>query len=212
MSEASPPQPFLIDIGNVLCTFDFDAMIRRLDAQSSGSPDTVVSEFDELKDHYESGAWDDEKFIEHVTTSVGFEGTRDDFVATWTEIFTQNEPMAETVEALHTAGHPLYLLSNTNELHLRYLLATFPVFSHFADGVYSHRAGSIKPQRRIYEIAFERFGLAPGETLYIDDLPQNIATGKELGLISHQYDPDSHSSLLQWLTENGVTAADGTRG
>ncbi len=212
MSEEPSLRPFLIDIGNVLCTFDFDAMIRRLDSQSSGSPLAVVTQFDELKDHYESGAWDDEKFIEHVTTSVGFGGTRGEFVAIWTEIFAQNEPMAQTVEALGAAGHPLYLLSNTNELHLEYLVATFPVFSHFAGGIYSHRVGSIKPQRRIYEIAFERFGLTPEETLYIDDLAQNIATGKELGLISHQYAPDKHGSLLRWLAENGVTAAGVARG
>ena len=198
------PRPFLVDIGNVLCVFDFDAMLERLAARSRGSVQEAMGEFDTLKDRYESGAWDDERFIAHVTAAVQFEGDRDEFVRIWSEIFTLNAPMAATVASLAGAGHPLYLLSNTNGLHLDYLVRTFPVFSHFAGGVFSHLAGSIKPAPPIYETAIENFALDPAGTLYVDDLPQNIAAGRRLGFRSHQYSPDRHDEFLSWLDAEGV--------
>ncbi len=48
----------------------------------------------------------------------------------------------------------------------------------------------------MYEQAIERFGLVPGETLYIDDLPANIETGKAMGFQTHQYDLNNHAAFL----------------
>ena len=79
----------------------------------------------------------------------------------------------------------------------------------FDGGVFSHEAGSIKPDDRIYEVAFETYSLNPKETLYIDDLPDNIATGERLGLTSHRYDFSDHGALEQWLRDAGIDLASG---
>ncbi len=57
---------------------------------------------------------------------------------------------------------PFFLLSNTSDLHMDYLLRVYPVFKLFSDGVYSYKAKCFKPDRRIYEIALGQFGVAPG--------------------------------------------------
>lgn len=200
----STPRPFLFDIGNVICAFDFAPMIARLKERSTDAGADPISRFIETKESYESGESGDDEFIEHVTRSIGFLGDRDEFVSIWTEIFSENAPMTAAIETLAAAGHPLYLLSNTNGLHVEYLLKTFPVFEHFSGGVYSHEAKAIKPLDQIFEIAFERFSLDPKQTYYVDDLPKNIEAGDRFGLISHQYHISKHEDFLSWLADRGL--------
>lgn len=198
------PRPFLFDIGNVICAFDFDPMIARLKERSTDAGADPISRFIETKESYESGNSSDDAFIAHVTEAIGFLGDHEEFVSIWTEIFSENQPMTAAIETLAAAGHPLYLLSNTNGLHVEYLLKTFPVFEHFSGGVYSHEAKAIKPLDQIYEIAFERYSLNPEETYYVDDLPRNIEAGNRFGLISHQYHMREHDAFITWLAENGI--------
>jgi len=76
--------------------------------------------------------------------SVDFNGTKEDFLDIWCDIFALNEPMALTLATL-PQRLPAYLFSNTNGPHLRYLLDRFAIFKHFDDGIYSHEAKCMKP-------------------------------------------------------------------
>jgi 2-haloacid dehalogenase len=44
-----------------------------------------------------------------------------------------------------------------------------------------------KPDRRIYQLAVERFGLAPAETLYVDDAERNLRAADLLGFRTHHF-------------------------
>lgn len=193
------PRAFLFDIGNVLCGFDFGPMLATMRARSQNLAADPFDQFSAVKDAFESGGSTDEEFVAAVCDEIRFDGEHGEFIELWNDIFTENAPMTKVVESLAAAGHPLYLLSNTNGLHLDHLRAEFPVFKHFDGGIYSHLAKSIKPEEKIYQTAFETYQLNPAETLYIDDLSANIETGKRLGLISHQYDLNDHDTFLEWL-------------
>ena len=55
-----------------------------------------------------------------------------------------------------------------------------------------------KPDRRIYEIALERTGLAPRDLLFIDDSPANIAAADALGFHTHLFnDPTALRPRVQ---------------
>jgi hypothetical protein len=90
---------------------------------------------------------DDAEFVREGMERTGFQGTATEFAAIWCEIFTQNEAMQATLNALR-ARPPMYLLSNTSELHKQYFLRAFPIFQHFQDGVYSHWPAARSPARR----------------------------------------------------------------
>ena len=197
-----PSPALLFDIGNVLVRFDFTAAAQRLAAQSRATAEEVLALLSPFKDDLESGRISDDDFITQSTARIGFEGTREDFIHIWSDIFTENTPMIAAVAQL-AVTHPLYLLSNTSGLHKDWLFEKFEVFRHFAGGIYSHAAGAMKPHDFIFEAAVKAFGLDPARTLYIDDLPDNIATGKRLGFVSHLYHPDKHPdfelALKDWL-------------
>ena len=53
----------------------------------------------------------------------------------------------------------------------------------------SGHVGAVKPDRRIYEILFERVGPGPEELLFIDDSPANVRAAEALGMATIHYRP-----------------------
>lgn len=192
----------VFDIGNVLLPFDFTVALRRL--QQKSHVDSLMETMEPVKFAYESGAIDRAEFLAQMRTVLDYDGTEEEFVAAWQDIFTENTAMTEIVRALH-AHYPLYLLSNTSDLHMDYVFKMYPVFGLFKDAVYSYRVKCFKPDRKIYELALQQFGIEAGNTLFIDDLLPNIVTARELGLCAIHYDYKKHGDLIPQLEAAGVT-------
>lgn len=189
---------FIFDIGNVLLRFDFAPAIAHLSAHAEIDPATGLAEVERLKIPYERGDTDTATFLRQMRDLLGYHGAEEDLIRCYQEIFWANEPMHHLVEAL-APHYPLFLLSNTSQLHLDYVESTYPVFGHFRAGIYSHLAGCAKPEPLIYEKAIETFGIDPAATLFIDDLVPNIEAARASGLQAIHYDPLDHAALLQEL-------------
>jgi len=197
----------LSDVGKVLIDFDFSVAARRLADRCPHPAETVLTLFDGIKLPYEDGRMDDKSFVEQALALTGFNGTAPEFEAIWCEIFTQNEPMKATLEAL--AGRlPMYLLSNTSGLHKDFFLRTFPIFKPFKSGVYSYSARCSKPGEEIFRKTIAELDLDPARTFYIDDLTANIATAARLGFQTFHYSFAKHRGLQQeleaWLSAQGI--------
>lgn len=105
--------------------------------------------------------------------------------------------MEETVDlltALHNEGVPLYGLTNWphqvwpphaqlgQEHH-----ASYQFLDLFSDIVVSGQVQMMKPHPKIYEYALERWGLVAGDTLFVDDLAENVAAAQALGMRGHKF-------------------------
>lgn len=98
---------------------------------------------------------------------------------------------ADKAELLERLGkqYDLYLLSNTNEIHLPEVMTMIDkahkpgrLGKLFNKEYYSCRMGLRKPEKEIYEkVVFEN-NLSPDTTLFVDDLIQNIEGAKSTGL------------------------------
>ena len=93
--------------------------------------------------------------------------------------------------------YKLYLLSNTNAIHIEWLHAhlqdragmTIHDFNAlFVKPYYSFKINLRKPNREIYEYVLTDAGLRAEETLFIDDMEENILSARTVGLrtIHHQ--------------------------
>ena len=94
------------------------------------------------------------------------------------------EPMADSVallHRLHTAGRPLFYLSNMPEPFARHLERTHDFLALFRQGVFSARVNLIKPEAAIFDHAARAFGIDPAHTLFIDDHPENVAAARAAG-------------------------------
>lgn len=190
---------FLFDIGRVLLDFDFESSIARLFPPDVTDPGARMHRLIERKDEFETGKIETDDYIRWAIETLGSTATPDEFRHAWRHIFTPNEPMWDRVRQLAADGHRLILFSNINSIHWPWITVEFPHFAHFPDAVVSFKTGFIKPQPGIYHHAIATHGLVPEETLYIDDLPANCATGRELGFRTWQYDINDHAAFESWL-------------
>lgn len=107
-------------------------------------------------------------------------------------------PIPETVALLEdivAGGVPVYALSN-------WPAQTWPpahpnaddygFLDRFRDIVVSGQVQLKKPDPAIYMLAMERFGLAPGEGLFVDDLAVNATAATKAGMVGHQFVSADH--------------------
>jgi 2-haloacid dehalogenase len=96
--------------------------------------------------------------------------------------------MPALVEALDAAGVPLYAITNFSaEFWTPFRAREAALFDRFRDVVVSGAERLVKPDPAIFELALARFGLGPGEALFIDDRAENIAAAEAAGLIGHLF-------------------------
>lgn len=76
-------------------------------------------------------------------------------------------------------------------------------FLHLFDGrVVSGEERMRKPDPRFYKILLDRYGLEPGEVLFIDDNARNVRAAEELGIRSILF--ESPAQLETALKEQGI--------
>lgn len=89
-------------------------------------------------------------------------------------------------------NYRMFLLSNTNEIHVDYFSETInravgknDLSDYFEKIYYSNEIGMRKPNADIFEFVLRENGLNAGETLFIDDSVQHIEGARRLGI--HAY-------------------------
>lgn len=190
---------FLFDIGRVLLDFDFESSLSRLLPDEIEDPRDRLSRLLERKDELESGHVAADDYIAWALKVMGSDASHEEFREAWCDIFTPNEAMWQRVHELKADGHKLVLLSNINSIHSPWIYEAYPEFELFDGAVMSFEVGCIKPQPAIYEYALEAHGLEVDQTLYIDDVPENVDAGRAVGLSSWLYDLNEHAAFERWL-------------
>ena len=89
--------------------------------------------------------------------------------------------MVALIEALHSAGHRLYALSNMGHASIDWLEQQ-EFWRFFSGKVVSARVRMLKPEPDIYRYLLVSFDLSAQECLFIDDSPANVAAAEALGL------------------------------
>jgi putative hydrolase of the HAD superfamily len=171
------------DLGKVLIDFDKTAMVARMAEQSKLTSEEIgeLLRHDRASLDYECGQISTPKFFAHLKKLIKFQGTTDELMACYNEIFT---PMPDHIAlaALLAPHYPLAIISNTNDAHIVYAEATYSFFTLFHARIYSHQVKAMKPQPVIYQAALKALGgIDPLEALFIDDLEANILGAVELG-------------------------------
>lgn len=193
------PTAALFDIGNVLVHLDFETALSSLIPADAENPQARIHSLLDKKDELESGTISRDDFIAWASQRLGFTGSEETFLKAWNSIFQPIQPMWSIAAFLKSMGVKIILFSNTNCMHAEWLLSNYEIFEDFDAHVFSHLVGAIKPDAAIYHHAIEEHGIEPGQTLYIDDLPENIAKGVELGFRCHQYAFPLHHEFIAWL-------------
>lgn len=123
----------------------------------------------------------------------------------WTEML--NGHIVGTVQILEKLksqdSHRLLALTNWSGETFPTALEMFDFLHWFEGIVVSGDEKLIKPDHRIYQLLFNRYGIVPQESVFIDDSLANIEAARELGMKGiHFTGPDDLERQLEKL---GVT-------
>jgi len=93
----------------------------------------------------------------------------------------------EILAELKAGGLPLYALTNFAADTWPQARQRFAFLNWFDSAVVSGEIGLTKPDPRIFEAAIRQCRLEPGRTVFIDDMPGNVAAARACGLHALQF-------------------------
>jgi glucose-1-phosphatase len=103
----------------------------------------------------------------------------------------------------------IFLLSNTNEIHKIKFHRIFEkdfgysFYDLFERIFYSYEIGLRKPNPQIYIQVLNDAGIIAGETLFIDDMDENIQAAQSLGILTLHIQPETLiENLTRYLDDN----------
>ncbi|MCC6952174.1 MAG: HAD-IA family hydrolase [Phycisphaerales bacterium] len=163
---------------------------------------------------YALGRIDEEEFYRELVRGVAGLYTPEEVRHVHTHwITSEYDGIGEVMDRLVGLGRArTAVLSNTNATHWRRLAggdgarADFPTPGKVQRLFASHLMGLAKPDPMIYE-AFEReAGVAPGEILFFDDLPENIeaAAGRGWNASRVDHTGDTATQVRAVLEQHGL--------
>jgi len=177
----------LFDLGGVVITLSFQQAYRRW-AEISGLPvDEVRARFkvDAEYERYEKGLIDTGSYIDHVSELMGHRFDPVEFKQAWNDVFVGTADGIEQLLARLHRGRLLLALTNTNPLHYEAWANRFDgALRHFDEIYCSFEIGARKPEPEAFAFVLRAHGLDPGQVLFIDDGPANVASAEACGIRS----------------------------
>jgi len=191
MNHLNGIKNLFIDLGGVLINIDFkktyDAFheLGIQDAYNLNDRPEVLQLFLD----FECGKFSPDELLVRLSSLSGYQGNRAPLVSAFCALLRDYKPgVIELVQEL-TKTYRVFLLSNTNALHAEYfngkLRAEYGIngFEELMEqAFYSHDLGYRKPDHHIFKKAIKLANVVPQETLFIDDLPDNIVAAEACGL------------------------------
>ncbi len=193
---------FIFDLGKVLVDFDYTVAARKIAARSAKSPRDLHAFLGSspLLVEYESGRLTRHQFFTAVRDAIGFHGDVAEFGGYFADIFTAMPETIALQAQLRARGFKSYIFSNTNDLAIEHVRRNFPFFQNFDGYVFSYEVGGMKPQPEIYAAMEAMTGRRGADLVYLDDRPENIATGAARGwrAILHESPEKTRQTLTAW--------------
>lgn len=194
------------DLGGVLLELRPDKTVNYL-AECSGLSREVVEKSFPLEDYFqfERGNMDELRFFDIWRKALdNNELTDADFTKAWDNLIGR-ELATSTILTKIKPYYQVWLLSNTNDHHIRYQTPKYLFFDQVDGKIYSYLEGCRKPEPEIFNLALERAGATPQESLFIDDMQVNVDQARKMGITTiHFTTPEELEIELKLLGLAGL--------
>jgi putative hydrolase of the HAD superfamily len=176
----------IFDFGDIFINLDKQAPLIEM---SKFGLKQMTPELDTIFKNYEMGLIESDAFI-NALQSIFNDASRAQIISAWNSIILDfPEERLTFIEQLKKENkYRLFLLSNTNDLHLEQVklsmgLERFKRFQNCFEQFYlSQEMKMRKPNSNIYEFVLHENDLVANETLFIDDTKENTLSASELGV------------------------------
>ncbi len=176
----------IFDFGDVFIDLDKEATSRMLIKLGFAG---ITPELMELFKAYETGIISTDIFVEKAGKWVP-RANEEELRTAWNAILLDfPQYRLDFLKNLSAEGrYRLFLLSNTNELHLASVkhkmgVVRYKIFLDcFEHCYFSHEVNMRKPDSEIFDYLLNRHHLLPDETLFIDDTEEHTLSAGKLGI------------------------------
>jgi putative hydrolase of the HAD superfamily len=207
--DASKIETIIFDFGNVLLDIDIEGCYSRMSAicgydisieKAPKSLVTAMLEFEKGNITLETFLWNFQK----DSPNHNLQGI--DIIQAWNSMLIGWQPGRLEMLSELKKRYKVYLLSNTNELHLQWVYRDLRNNHNITDfdrrffnqTFFSHIVGMRKPDQEIYWHVQNATGLKPENTIFIDDIPKNLEAPANLGWYVYHHNPkDDIRSIIK---------------
>jgi len=196
----------IFDLGGILLHLDYPALLEGL--AGLGIRQKPFPSDLEFLGSYETGEADTNTFLAGLG-AIAAPGTGPhDLIRVWNSLLLGFPEEHVEMLARLKKKYRLFLLSNTNELHIASLEDRFrrdhpgkELADLFEKAYYSCRTGLRKPDPRIFAMVLQENGLAADETLFLDDTAEHVAGARTLGIQAMHVDLTKGMNTISVLND-----------
>jgi putative hydrolase of the HAD superfamily len=194
----------IFDLGKVLIQFDLQKAFKSWAENSGSSFESIKNTFtlDDYYSKYERNEVSTRDYFNHLGRLLEIDLSLENWVKGWNMIWEEvNEGTYELIMKMKK-DMPVVCLSNTNQSHFEIWTE---LYKHRLDGfekIYaSSSIGMRKPEKRVFEHIRKEYGVPYHETVFFDDLSENINSAIELGINGVLV--ENKNSVTDWGKQNG---------
>jgi len=175
----------VFDFGDIFINLDKEATFKKL---AKLGVDKITDAMVVIAHQYEKGEISTDDFIDFFHEK--YKISRLDLVDAWNAILLDfpEHRLRFLKELVSSKKYRLFLLSNTNDLHIKWIQNDWGVqlyqdFKNCFERFYlSHEIHFRKPNTDIYDFVLRENRLKAEETFFIDDTVENTLAAEELGI------------------------------
>ena len=172
----------IFDWGGVLIEDPAPALFKYCANAFGVNIERYIAAFDICINDFQTGTVTEQQFWTNMAKQLNAPMPK--VASLWTEAFIAaykpRQEMFSLAGRLRKAGYKTAILSNTEMPVVE--IINKQKYDSFDITVLSCLEGTVKPERKIYDLALNRLGVSAEQTLFIDDKPENIDGAKQAGL------------------------------
>lgn len=180
-------QNIIFDLGGVIIRLDINRTVSAFMELTGFDLPRIESFFNHPVFHdYEKGLISSHEFRQGIRQLTQQELEDDAIDKAWNAmIMDVDEERYTLLERLAKKGHRMFVLSNTNTIHLNFVrqaMDPYVLEDYFETTYYSHVLNARKPDLEIYQMVLDKEGLTPSETVFLDDNKENLKGAERAGI------------------------------
>jgi putative hydrolase of the HAD superfamily len=178
----------IFDVGNVLLKWDPISIIKQAFPVCT-EPEEYLNSFKDIISELDAGSIDET--VARKKLRARLNSTYENVNELFKILVTSLTPLPGSFELLETlankTSYSIYCLTNMSMEIFKYLKNKYTFWDNFKGIVVSADIKLVKPDPKIYGYLLNKFNLIPKETVFIDDLLDNVVAARKMGIVGIQF-------------------------
>ena len=196
----------IFDMGNVLIDFRWRELFAEMGLTGEKFDRMAkATVLDPVWNEFDRGVWTDEMMLDaFIKNAPELESELRDFMDVhFKRLLKKFDYTDEWMDRLKAKGYKLYILSNFSEKALNDCAEELDYIQKADAAVISYKVKMIKPDPAIFRYIIDTYKLVPEETVFIDDVEENVEEAGRHGIKTVLF--RGKSSADEQLEKLGVT-------